>query len=325
MLKLLTSIKRKWIKRGLWTLTTIFILMNVVAILHSYKFTHFANNKTEKTKDPKQLTRIQKIETLIFGVSNPRPKNIAVPTTDYKTLKLKSNKDIECWHIKTENPKGTVILFHGFSANKSSMLDKADIFRDLGYNTLLVDFMGSGGSEGNQTTIGFFEAEQVKTCFNYLTEIGEANIYLFGTSMGAVAIMKSISDNGINPKGIIIECPFGSMYKTVCARFKTMNAPTFPMAGLLVFWGGLQNGFWAFGHNPTDYAKHINCPALLLYGAKDEKVSRTEIDEIFNNLAGQKKLKVYPKSGHENYLTNYKTEWKQDIQQFLTTVIKDKK
>lgn len=85
----------------------------------------------------------------------------------------------------------------------------------------------------------------------------------------------------------MIECPFGSMYKTVCARFKTINAPTFPMAGLLVFWGGIQNNFWAFEHNPTN----IKCPTLLLYGAKDGKVSKEEIDEIYNNLGGQKKLK----------------------------------
>lgn len=204
--------------------------MNVVAIFHSYKFTHFSDRKTGKTIDPKKLTTGQKVSTLIFGVNNPRPTNEKTPLSDFETLTLNSNKKIECWDIQTTNPKGTVILFHGFSGQKSSMLDKAEIFREQGFNTLLVDFMGSGGSEGNQTTIGFLEAEQVKTCFDYLTEKGEKNIFLFGTSMGSVAIMKSISDFDLKPKGIIIECPFGSMYKTVCARFKTMNAPTFPMA-----------------------------------------------------------------------------------------------
>lgn len=310
---------RKWIKHSLWTLTAIFVLMNVVAIFHSHKFTHFVDNKIERTKDPKKLSTGQKIKTLIFGVSNPRPENSTTPTSDFETIKLKSNKEIECWSIKTEIAKGTVILFHGFGGNKSSMLDKAEIFLGLGYNTFLVDFMGSGGSEGNQTTIGFLEAEQVETCFDYLTEKGEQNIFIFGTSMGSVATMKAINDFDIKPKGIIIECPFGSMYKTVCARFKTMNAPTFPMAGLLVFWGGLQNGFWAFGHNPTEYAKKINCPTLLLYGAKDEKVSREEIDQIFNNLGGHKTLKIYQEAGHENYLTKYKNEWTQDIKKFLTT------
>jgi uncharacterized protein len=298
-------------------LATIFVLMNVVAIFHSYKFTHFADSKSLKTKDPRKLTTIQKVETLVFGVSNPRPQNKIVPGNDYQTIKLQSNREIECWSIAVENSKGTVVLFHGFGGEKSSMLDKADIFRELGYNTFLVDFMGSGGSEGNQTTIGFLEAEQVKTCYDYLTEKGEKNIYLFGTSMGAVAIMKSISDYGIDPKRIIVECPFGSMYQTVCARFETMRVPTFPMAGLLVFWGGLQNGFWGFGHNPTTYSKQLTCPTLILYGAKDEKVSREEIDEIFNNLKGQKTLKVYENAGHENYLTKYKYEWTLDVQQFL--------
>lgn len=154
--------KRKWLKRSLWTLVVLFILMNVVAILHSYKFTHFADSKTEKTKSAKKLTTAQKIETLICGVTMPRPENKTLPSADFETIKLKSNKEIECWYIKATNPIGTVILFHGYGGEKSSMLDKAGIFLKTGYNTLLVDFMGSGGSEGSQTTIGFMEAEQVK-------------------------------------------------------------------------------------------------------------------------------------------------------------------
>ena len=312
--------KRKRIKQGIWILIAIFVLMNIVAFFHSYKFTHFTDSQIEKTKSPEELTTLQKVKTLFFGISNPRPENQTLPTTNYEIIKLKSNRKIECWDIKTSNnSKGTVVLFHGFSSEKSSMLDKSAIFNELGYSTFLVDFMGSGGSEGNQTTIGFLEAEQVKTCYDYLTEKGEKNIYLFGTSMGAVAIMKSVNDHKLNPKGIIIECPFGSIYQTVTARFKAMNAPIFPMAGLFVFWGGLQNGFWAFGHKPTKYAKKITCPTLLLYGAKDEKVSRQEIDEIFTNLAGNKELKIYQEAGHENYLTKHKNQWIKDIQLFLTT------
>ncbi|MCL1857070.1 MAG: dienelactone hydrolase family protein, partial [Kiritimatiellaeota bacterium] len=131
-------------------------------------------------------------------------------------------------------------------------------------------------------------------------------------------VMKSIDDYAITPKGVILECPFGTMYQTVCARFKTMHLPSFPMAGILVFWAGVQNGLWAFAHNPVDYAKNITCPAFLLYGTEDEKVSRQEIDAIFNNLAGRKELKVYQGTGHEDYLTRRKAEWTHDVQQFVT-------
>lgn len=292
-------------------------MMNIIAFFHAYKFTHFTENNSEKTNSPEKLSAIAKVKTLFFGVNNPKPKNLKLPSQKYEVVKLKSNKEIECWSIKKEKSKGTIILFHGYGGQKSSMIDKSDEFIKLGYSTLLVDFMGSGNSEGNQTTIGYKEAEDVKTAFDYLNKNGEKNIYLFGTSMGSVAIMKCINDNEIKPKAIIIECPFGTMYQTVCARFNKLNAPTFPMAGILLFWGGIQNGFWGFSHNPSEYAKNINCPTLLLFGEKDKSVSRDEINEIYSNLKGSKNLNVYKNTGHENYLIKNKIEWTKNISEFL--------
>ncbi len=308
--------KRTFWKRILWLLGIIFFLMNLVAFFHAYNFTHFTGKDISKT-NAERLSGFQKIQTVIFGIDNPRPVNNVRPSRPFTTVMLKSNKEIECWYIKTSNPKGTVILYHGYGGQKASMLDKAEAFLQMGYNTLLVDFMGSGGSEGNQTTIGFKESQQVKTSFTYIKGLGEKNIFLFGTSLGAVAIMKSLSDYKLLPTGIIIECPFGSMYTTTCARFDAMKIPKFPMAGLLVFWGGVQNGFWAFNHKPVVYAREITSPTLLLYGEQDPKVSRQEIFEIFTNLEGKKVLKTYPLAGHENYLLKYRTEWVKDVKQFM--------
>ena len=294
----------------------LFLMINAVAIVHSYKFTHFADADIPK-KNPRQATFTEKLSLLLFGINNPRPTLTHFPAQEYEVIKLQSNVEIECWRIKRPDAKGTVILFHGYGGNKSLMLDKSDEFLKLGYNTFLVDFMGSGGSEGNCTTIGYKEAEQVKTAYYFIKTSGESNIHLFGTSMGAVAILKSIKDYKISPSGIIIECPFGSMYETVCARFNDMNIPQVPMAGMLVFWGGVQNGYWAFGHNPTEYAKYITCPVLLLYGKKDNRVSMEETEAIFKNLTGKKELTTYPLAGHENYLIQYRDEWINSIRAFL--------
>jgi alpha-beta hydrolase superfamily lysophospholipase len=314
MLKINSS---KLVKRAIYALIAVFIIMNVVAFFHAYKFTHFTTTAVLKTKDAKHLSIGGKLKALFFGIDNPRPANTNLPVQSFETIVLQSNKKLECWLIKADAAKGTVILFHGYSASKSQMLDKSDEFLRLGYNTLLVDFMGSGGSEGDQTTIGFKEAEEVRTCFDHVLNSGEKTIYLFGTSMGAAAVLKAISDYRLKPAGIIIECPFGSMYKTTCARFRSMGAPTFPMAGLLVLWGGVQNGFPAFSHNPIDYSKKVTCPTLLLYGARDEKVSKEEIYDIYANLNTYKKLSVYPLAAHENYLRRYKNQWIQDVGSFL--------
>ena len=311
--------RNRMIKRLLIIVLTVFILLNIVAFFHAYKFTHFSSSNSTKTKDARELSFVQKVATLCFGVSNPRPENKMFPNRAYETIKLKGNTEIECWLLKTDSTKkGTVILFHGYGSHKSALLDKAEVFLQLGFNALLVDFMGSGGSEGITTTIGFYEAEEVKTAFDYVTKQGEKNIILNGISMGAVAIMKAQSDFKLNPAAIIIECPFGTMLETVQARFKTMKVPSFPMANLLVFWGGVQNNFNAFKHNPSNYAKNINCPALLLYGEKDNKVSNAETDLIFNNLQGEKMMKKFPLAGHENYLIKYRSEWIAEVKAFLS-------
>lgn len=294
-----------------------FIFTNFVAIFHSYKFTHFSSENLAKPKKPEELTSAEKLKIMILGVKMPKPLNEIKPHQKFQTIVLQSNKKIECWSIKNQSSKGTVILFHGYGGKKSSLMDKADVFIDLGYNVFMVDFIGSGGSEGLQTTIGYKEAENVKTAYDYIKEKGEKNIFLFGTSMGAAAIMKALADYPLEPKGIIIECPFATMYEATCARFKAVGAPIFPMAGLVVFWGGLTNGFWAFDHNPVEYARKIKCKTLLLYGGQDKRVSREEIDAIYSNLDCSKELKTYPLAGHVNYLLKYKTEWTRDIASFL--------
>lgn len=307
-------------KRGLVLLIVAFVFMNFMAFFHAYKFTHFSEYTT-KTKSPEALSFIEKMTSVLMGVNNPRPANKIKPKQYFKSITLNSTIKTALWYIPADTlagpAKGTIALFHGYSADKSTMLDKANELLEMGYNTVLVDFMGSGESVGIQTTIGYKEAEQVKEIYEYLAVRGEKNIYLMGTSMGAAAILRAISVYDISPKGIVLECPFGSMYETVCARFRIMHLPCFPMASLLVFWGGVQNGFWSFSHKPSHYARNVHCKALLMYGEQDMNVSRAETDEIYTKLAGAKKLILFKNAGHENYLLQYIKEWVSAVAAFL--------
>lgn len=305
------------LKRTAWGLLFLFMLLNIIAAVHAYRFTHFAADATEKSsmEDPGFWSNV----SLIFsGVDNPKPVNNCVPSQTFTTVSLAGEIPTECWFIAADSSIGTVVICHGYGGCKATMLDKADEFLAMHYSVLLPDFMGSGDSPGDQCTIGYYESAQVKMCCDYLTQQGETNVLLFGTSMGAVAIMKSLSEDSLNVQGAILECPFGSLYETTCARFNMMGVPEFPMAGLLVFWGGVENGFWAFGHSPVTYASHINVPVLLLYGEKDPKVSRAEIDDIYTNLPAAKVLETFPEAGHENYLNQYRLQWVESVNNFLS-------
>jgi alpha-beta hydrolase superfamily lysophospholipase len=307
-------------KKFYWLLIAGFVSANVVAFMHAYRFTHFSEDG--KRTNPEEMTVSDKVTILLTGIKNPRPAHKETPVEAYQTVTIKSDVLLEAWQVNTENPVGTVIMFHGYSGEKSSLLSRATAFRKLGYNTLLVDFKGSGGSEGNSTTIGFDESREVTDCVSHLTNTGERNIHLFGTSMGAAAILKALHEQPLNVASIILECPFGQLDETVSARFKMMGVPAFPMSDILTFWGGVQNGYWAFSHNPQDYAKDVKCPTLLLFGEKDDRVSRTETDAIFANLAGEKKLITYPNLGHALFTPENQEKWTNDVSVFLIDIEK---
>ncbi|NDC40287.1 MAG: alpha/beta fold hydrolase, partial [Chitinophagia bacterium] len=305
----------KKIRLFLWCMGGLFILLNILAAIHAWKFTHFSAQGLRN--EELHLTPATQLRLLFMGVDNPRPMNTTTPQGRYEALTIPSNVPLSCWYLYTTGtPKGTVILFHGYTGNKSQLLPRAAPLLAHGYNCLVVDFMGSGESGGNSTTIGFMEAQEVRDCYEYLQKRGDTAIYLLGSSMGAAAIMKAMHDYPLHPRGAVLECPFATMWETTCIRFKALHVPVYPMAPLLVFWGGAENGFWGFGHNPVDYAPSVTCPTLLQYGAHDDRVARSETDRILARLP-HARLVVYEQAGHDNYLRVSPSQWTKEVVGFL--------
>ena len=309
--------KRFW-KRLAWGLFFCFLLLNALAFMHAWRFTHFSESGPARPGTG-ELSLGKKIQYALTGVPNPRPQTGKTPEVPFQTIVVDSNYQTSCWFIPTDSAVGTMILLHGYGGEKSSMLDKASLFQRMGWNCLLVDFRGSGQTAGHKTSIGFYEAEQVKAAFDWVRQQTSQPIWIFGTSMGAAAALRAVAKEQIVPAGLILECPFGSLLTTTKARFRMQGIPSFPMAPLLVFWGGVQQGFNGFEHNPEKYASAVQVPTLLLYGKKDPKVSLEETENIFHALRGPKSKTYFPEAGHENYLNQYRNEWINTVSQFLET------
>jgi uncharacterized protein len=193
-----------------------------------------------------------------------------------------------------------VIMFHGYAACKSDLLVPAADFHKMGYDLLLIDFRGSGGSTGQETSIGFNESKDVAQAVRYANnQWPDRDIILYGVSMGSAAILRAIAFEGVKANAVIIESPFDSLINTVGNRFKIMGLPTFPAAQLLVFWGGVQQGFNGFNHNPVEYAKSVNCPVLLMQGERDTRATPEQAKTVFDNLSGEKRFVIFPGVSHE--------------------------
>jgi alpha-beta hydrolase superfamily lysophospholipase len=316
----------RWLRKHPWRglflgLLIAFVLLNVLAYRHARAMTHFvpAGNRTGK---PETLSTAQKIGILFTGVRLPHPISLARPEdrdliSVVHTFPGHQGK-LEGWFIPHPQPRGIVLMFHGFAACKDQLLPEAEALHALGYACFLVDFPGSGGSDGEETTVGYREAKDVDLAVSYVREKWPGlPILLFGRSMGSAAILRALAVEQTQADAAVLECPFDRMLSTVESRFALMGVPAFPAARLLLFWGGVRLGFNGFDHNPVDYATRVNCPVLLLHGDKDPNVSVSETEAIYQNLHGPKELFSFPDLGHEAYLPKRPDEWKAHITRFL--------
>jgi len=309
---------KKILRRILKVLLILFILLNVVVIFHAYKFTHFYNYGEVTVKPASHKTGWEKTKEILFGFNtSKRPDSI--PSGQFETIYFttKDNLKLQAWEFRVDSAKGTVIMFHGHGSNKGAILNEAEGFRKLGYNTILLDFRAHGNSEGNTTTIGYKETEDVKLAYDHVKASGEKNIVLWGISMGAATISKAVHDYQLQPSKIILEMPFGSLPDAVRGRIKMMHLPAEPLSTLLTFWGGTIRGFWAYNFKPQDYVKDIKCPVLLQWGKNDPRVTEKETKELYANITAPKKLVVYENSGHESLCKKERDKWMAEVTAFL--------
>jgi hypothetical protein len=296
-----------------WKLCTVLLIglvvfANAVAYRHAWRMTHFVP-AGERTLRPQKLTGWEKLGVLIKGVTVPKPPShlpgpghpqpariVSIPTSDNLTL--------ESWDIPGTQPDRVIVMFHGYAVAKSVMIGEMKIFHELGWRTVLVDFRGSGNSAGMITSFGWHEARDVAAAVRWVRqEWPGAKLILYGQSMGGAAILRALALEDITADGIIIECVFDRMLTTIGHRYRAMNLPAFPAANLLTFWGGFQQDFPAFQHNPADYARLVSVPALVMGGECDPWVKPSETLSIAGNLKGPVRCKVFKGAGHGSFRT----------------------
>lgn len=317
--KRLPSIIR-WI---LWVILVQVILFNISAALYAYKLTHFYNDTSLYNERPEGNV-FTKTWKLFSGPRFGKSVIAEFPSFAFDTVTLKTQNGIfiDAWYGKTDSTaKGTVILFHGVTINKGQLLTEASEFRYLGYNVLLVDFRAHGNSGGITTTLGWREAEEVKLAYEFVISQGEKKIICWGSSMGAVAIARAISDYELKPSGVILEMPFGSLQSHLKARarmFGFSGFPEKPFSFFVAWWIGMERGFNGFNHKTTRYVSKIHCPVLMQWGALDASVVKDETEKIFGAIAtSNKKLVVYTTAAHESMLQRDPLKWRIEVGKFL--------
>ena len=297
-----------------------FVLFNAILFMQAYRLTYFYEIGEVPLQKPELMTTSEKLSAALLGVQIPKKAVVYTPLMPYQTITLTDSEGLklEGWYVPVKDAKGTILLHHGHAGTKSGIVKEANYFNELGYNTFALDARSHGNSQGNVCTIGYEEAEDVKLSYDFVKSKGEKNIILWGVSMGAAMVMKAVPAYDLKPSKIMLDCPFGSMPDAVKGRLRMSHIPESPIAEILLFYGSLIRGYWAFDYKPYEYAKGITCPVLYGWGRNDVRVTQAETDADFNNLASKDKtLVIYENSGHQSFCKNEEAKWKASVKAFL--------
>ena len=104
-----------------------------------------------------------------------------------------------------------LIYMHGNSSARVEGLPQLPLALSIGATLLAFDFSGSGLSEGEYVSLGFFEREDLKVVIEYLRASGRVSrVALWGRSMGAAtSLMHGDRDPSI--AAMVLDSPFADL------------------------------------------------------------------------------------------------------------------
>jgi uncharacterized protein len=171
------------------------------------------------------------------------------------TLETEDGVKIHGWYVPADDAKGTVLFFHGNGGNISHRLPTLQTFREMGLNTLIVDYRGYGRSEGSPSEKGTYR--DAEAAWKWLTETKKVppdKLVIFGRSLGgAVASHLALQHP---PAGLVLESSFTSI----------------PDMGARLYWYLPIRLLSRFQYNTRKNVAAVHCPVLIVHSPDDEIV-----------------------------------------------------
>lgn len=220
-------------------------------------------------------------------------ESVSFPSRDAVTLRG--------WFISAPNPKGTVVLCHGFAGDCSPDLVYAPLFREAGYSTLFFDFRGHGASNGDFTSLVYFERRDLLAAFDFLRLRGIRHIGLIGFSIGGAIALATAPLNPV-VVGVISDCAFAELQTIVenafaARRFLKWLAPL--LGWLTIVIASLRLRANLFSADPIhSVGKIAPRPLLIMHGGKDQEVPATEARRLYDAAKEPKELWIVPGAAH---------------------------
>lgn len=218
------------------------------------------------------------------------------------------------------NSKKFVICCHGYSVNREAELEYGLIFYKLGYNVILYDQRGHGDNISAKSTMAYIEAKDLNQIIDQVFDKFGKDIIigLHGVSMGAATAL-NVTKYRHDLLFIVEDCGYVNFKNVLHMQINKGHMPGFIFAPLASFTCFLLYHFSFKDTSIEDHIKDIDIPVLIFHGDIDESVSIKNAYILNENLKCKHKMVIYH-SKHANCFSDYKSEYEDEIKQFLSEI-----
>lgn len=194
---------------------------------------------------------------------------------------------------------------------------------ESGLNVLFIDPRAHGYSEGELSTVGIKESEDLVAWMKYIKdEFKQESFILHCVCVGGcVGMLATTSPN--NPglvDRIVVDGVFLNFKESYRRHYLDLGHKIFPVFHLIWFWFKMYTGVSVNKASPLEAAKKLDRPILYIHTKKDKYSLPENAQIVFDNTKSEHKKLVWFDVGSHSHIRNHAEEkYDQTIKEFLTS------
>ncbi len=206
------------------------------------------------------------------------------------------------WYFPGHPDAGAILLCHGHSVSHNELRYVFNFLKPTGYHLLMLDFRAHGASDGEYTSIGLHEWEDVDAILKEAEKLGylppNRPLGAYGRSMGAATLV-----NGARHlpriQAFMIEAMFPWLRRIGANDLKAyVGIPDNPFVDVAFWYASWRTGIDYLANRPENEIGHIAPrPLMIIHDGKDVRLHASDFERLKTAAPGAKTL-VFNEAGH---------------------------
>jgi dipeptidyl aminopeptidase/acylaminoacyl peptidase len=242
------------------------------------------------------------------------PESAGIPSLQEIEFPGPAGLRLAGWYVPSQN-HAAVVLAHGASADRSSLLPETKILAAAGFGVLALDFPGQGASQG-KTLWGVQERQSISAALDWLgmrPEVDAHRIGGFGLSLGGY-ILTQAAVLDVRLRAVAL----AAAPSDIVEQTRIASNHWGPLSEVPAIWALRASGMPYADMRPKDVISRISPRAVFILGGDlDEIVPESMTRTLYRSAQEPKELWIVHGARHGDYAKVASQEYAQRLVEFF--------